>query len=49
MDMLEMLKNKSLIGLIILLAGFTYIKTLPQQGYEEENSENNLFLYVEEK
>lgn len=47
--MLEMLKNKSLVGLIILLAGFTYVKTLPQQGYHEETPENNLFLYVEEK
>lgn len=48
MDMLETLKKNSMIGLIILLAGFTYIKTLPYQGYQEEEERNNLFLYVED-
>lgn len=48
MDMLETLKKNSMIGLIILLAGFTYIKTLPYQGYQEEEEQNNLFLYVED-
>ena len=46
--MLETLKKNSMIGLIILLAGFTYIKTLPYQGYKEEEEQNNLFLYVED-
>lgn len=47
--MLEMLKSKSLVGLVVLLLGFTYIKTLPVQNYQEEQESNNLFLYVEEK
>jgi len=47
--MLEMLKSKSLFGLVILLVGFTYVKTLPQQDYKDESRDNNLFLYVEEK
>ena len=47
--MLEMLKRKSLSGLIILFVGFTYVKTLPIQQYQKVNVENDLFLYGGEK
>lgn len=43
--MLEMLKNKSLFGLVLLFVGFTYIKTLPKETLTVESE--RVVTYIE--
>jgi len=43
--MKEILKNKAIIGLFIVILGFTYIKSIPTTLGEDNYSSSNNLVY----